>query len=282
MRSLLPYDGLRKLEHFGSGGGPYVTNAYGFDRSGSKTYRINSLGFRGQEPSEEPRARIFVCGCSYTFGVGLNAEELWAYKVKDRVAAAWGLDPMQVDLLNFSQGGASNCYIVRMLVCQSTRLRPDLLLALFTHKARYELYDHDRTVYVMPRWVGMYRNTEWAERVEHSWLGMTEHDLAMRYLKNVLMLQWYCKANEIPFLFGSIEDMVNEGYFEKIRTPVTEPLLAAIDFDRLVPLRASMCVDKAADGSHPGPLSHDLMAEAFWQSYQNRYGQRTHSSVTSD
>src|SRR5262245_53776473 len=111
MLPLLPYDGLRKTEHFGSGDGPWVTDTHGFDRSGTKTYRFNSLGFRGPEPSPDARARIFVCGCSYTFGVGLNAEEVWADKVKNRVAAAWGLDPMQVDLLNFSQGGASNCYI---------------------------------------------------------------------------------------------------------------------------------------------------------------------------
>src|SRR5688572_19890937 len=163
MTSLLPYSGLLVRQHFGPSRGPHTLTTYCTDRSATKSYHFNSLGFRGEEPSAQAEVRIFVCGCSQAFGSGLNAEETWPVKVRDHLAAMWGIDPGRVDLLNFSQGGASNCYITRMLVSQMTRVRPDLVIALFTHKARYELYGEQSAAHVIPLHGRMYGGTEWAE-----------------------------------------------------------------------------------------------------------------------
>jgi len=94
------------------------------------------------------------------------------------------------------------------------------------------------------------------------------------YVRNILLLQSFCASQQTPLLFGSVENIIKEGFFERIRTPLTAPLLAAIDFDLMAPLTRSMWVDKAADGHHPGPKSQDRMAAAFCETYRARYGER--------
>ena len=60
---------------------------YGADRSGLKSYRFNSLGFRGEEPDPAAAVRILVCGCSHGFGTGLDVGE--SHRVSRRSARAY-------------------------------------------------------------------------------------------------------------------------------------------------------------------------------------------------
>jgi hypothetical protein len=261
------YDGLRTKEHLGDGGqGGHTIRVYGTDTSRTKCYSFNSLGFRGEEPMESARLHIFACGCSYTFGEGLDLQETWCQKLKTIAAKNMKCNVADVNVLNFSQAGASNCYISRILLSQTSTFRPDLVVALFTLRERYELYGPDRAapVHVHASRLDQYKGTEWEHRVEHSWLSLSDDDIAMRYIKNILLLQCHCKAAGIPFVFGSIEAMLDETFFDRIRTPLNRTLLNAVDFRKLVQLARSMIVDRAADGRHPGPESQELFARAFW------------------
>ena len=105
---LKAYSGSWTREHFGSAGRPHVLSTYGTDRSGTKAYRFNSLGFRGEEHNPDAAATIFVCGCSNAFGLGLNVEETWVHRFKLEYAEKRGLEPSDVNVLKFSQGAATN------------------------------------------------------------------------------------------------------------------------------------------------------------------------------
>src|SRR5689334_11722829 len=111
MSRLLSYSGVRS-DHWGADGkGGHTISTYGAGASHHKTYSFNTAGFRGEDLLPDAAMRLFVGGCSFTFGHGLDIEETWPYKFKLRVAARTGCDPSRINLLNFSQGGASNDYI---------------------------------------------------------------------------------------------------------------------------------------------------------------------------
>jgi hypothetical protein len=101
-------------------------------------YRLNSLGYRSDEFDPHARIKIFVCGCSYTFGMGVPYEETWPIRLARLIAAKNHLSEHDVLVQNFAQIGASNDYIARTIVQQCERARPDLAVVAFTHLNRAE------------------------------------------------------------------------------------------------------------------------------------------------
>src|SRR6266498_4168256 len=83
---------------------------------------------RDQRDVEEPEhvyefnagaaLRVFVCGCSYAFGMGVSADRTWPVVFTRLAAAALGVPVEQSHVQNFSQIGASNNYVARTLLKQ--------------------------------------------------------------------------------------------------------------------------------------------------------------------
>ena len=46
---------------------------------GIKDLLLQCPGFRGEEFDPASPVKLFVCGCSYTFGTGLDLEESWSF-----------------------------------------------------------------------------------------------------------------------------------------------------------------------------------------------------------
>ena len=263
---LHPYKGWRQDEHFGR-------TAYSSFEGDRSTYDFNSLGFRGEEFDAEAQMRIFVCGCSFTFGIGLELEESWPFLFKQRLAAHRDLAASSVNLLNFSEAGASNDYIARTLIEQSTRVRPDLIVAGFTQMVRFELLDEQMTFRFNPPVLQKYASAggkfaEMAKRMEFVFLGTDEIQQKVRAIKNMLLLQYFSQSRSIPFIFVffGVKDLAS------LSTPMTRPLYEDIDHDLVVPVaRGDAHVDLAADGLHLGPRSQELIAAAAWRVFEERY-----------
>jgi hypothetical protein len=274
---LQPYKGSRQREHFGPDGkGSYSRSTYGLDESETKTYYFSSLGFRSEEFNPDAPVKLFVCGCSQSFGTGLNFEESWAFLFKQRLAEHRSLPEQSVNLMNFSQGGASNDYITRTLIEQSSLLRPDVLVAGFTHMSRFEILDGTMSVHLGPVDLEEYEKAggrpEIKRLAEFLTLGTDETQQKIRMIKNVLLFQYFCRSRGIPFIFFFFESILREDLLSALSVPVTETLYEEIDFDLLVPIDRGIRVDRAADGLHPGPRSQELMAEAAWKVFSTRYG----------
>lgn len=276
--TLLPYKGSRRREHLGpEGKGAYSRSIYGLDESETKTYYFNSLGFRGEEFNPDARVKLFVCGCSQSLGVGLNLEETWAYLFKQRLAEHRGLPESSVNLMNFSHGGASNDYIARTLVEQCSRVRPDMVVAGFTHMNRFELIDEEMSFPLGPVDLDEYQQAggkyvELKRLAELLTLGTDEIQQKVRMIKNVLLFQYFCRARGIPFIFFLFESIRRDDLPQALSIPTTEPLYHQIDFDLLAPIEPGIRVDRAADGLHPGPQSQQLMVESAWKTFSARYG----------
>jgi hypothetical protein len=274
---LLPYRGSRKSEHLGPDGrASHTRDTYGNDQSKTKTYHFNSLGFRGEELDPDSPLKLYVCGCSFSFGTGLDIEESWAFRFKEKLAERRGLPVSSVNLLNFSQGGASNDYISRTLIEQSARVRPDVIVAGFTQMNRFELLDETTAFYFQPSQLEKYaaaggKRAELGKLGEFLYLGTDENLEKIRMIKNMLLLQYFCRREDIPFVFFMFESLMREDLPAALSTPLTQPLFDEVDFDLLVPIEPGTKVDHAIDEFHPGPRSQGLMAEAAMQTFQARY-----------
>ncbi len=243
------------------------------------TYHFNSLGFRGEELDPGAQLKLFACGCSFTFGTGMEIEESWAFLLKQRLAEYRGLAVSSVNLLNFSQGGASNDYITRTLIEQSARVRPDVIVAGFTHMSRFELLGETTAHHFQPTQPGHLEKYEQAggrfaelgRLAKFLFLGTDENQAKIRMIKNMLLLQYFCRQQGIPFLFFLFESLARDDLPEALSKPMTEPLFHEIDFDLMIPLDPTMKVDHAIDGFHPGRRSQELMAEAAMKTFRARY-----------
>ena len=287
MATLRAYSGPRTDEHVGADGAPHAISVYGSDQSGTKAYRFNSLGFRGEEYDPAARATIFVCGCSITFGTGLDVEETWAHRFKLGYAERRGLAPADVNLLNFSQGGASNDYIARTLLDQCSRVRPTLVLAQFTVMNRAEAYARGEPFSIglglWPGWSTWWRflGVPWAKkrvvyermRVASGYARSYSPELGFANgLRNILLLQSFCRAREIDCAMSwSDHWRIADPRFGGSAT--FAPLVALLD-------RSSLCdfsirdpdirTDTAADGGHPGPGSNATFAERLLAFHDRR------------
>ena len=249
------------------------------DYSGTKTYSFNRQGFRGEDFDPKASKRIFFSGCSYTFGTGLNYEETAAYKFKMNYCSESGIDPAEVNLLNFAMPGGSNDYIVRTMISQCEKVKPDIAVVLFSHSTRAEYIDEEalgnKVATVAPWWVEHepYQHLTLAEKdnsgyiqvIRNASLGYLHYSTPANelaaFLRNALLIQYYLSANNIPFILHWA-DYNRFGYAEKhfALKPLTA-LLKKQHFINYSDPEKYWC-DKAADDTHPGPVSNTNIANA--------------------
>ncbi|MDO8835302.1 MAG: hypothetical protein Q7V01_06880 [Vicinamibacterales bacterium] len=301
---LLPFIGFRAREHFGPDG-PRTTTRYDTDQSGRIEYRFNALGYRGEEFDPDAKRHIYVCGCSYMFGLGVDYTETAAYKFKRLYADAHGLAPEQVNLLNFSMGSASNDYIGRTLVSQMMRKKPDLVVAAYTHLTRAEYVnagDLGPHVYAIGPWYTF--REKWDERLTQAQqvdvegvdsadaldflieAGMgyytyyTDDLGVLSFLRNALMVQLLCEKLRVPYV-AALADW--QRFWSALDGFASGPLAAALDKSVFIPpseMRPPMPEaeflqrlkdDVAADGIHFGGWYHGYFAQKFLDVYRQKY-----------
>jgi hypothetical protein len=224
------------------------------DSSGIVDYRFNSLGFRGDEPDLASKNLVFVCGCSYTFGLGLNWNETWAYRLQQLLECR---DGEKTELLNFAQGGASNDYIARTLISQIRRVKPRLVVAQFTFANRCELVGDEAIDCVGP-W------NESEDALAYYAFYREAYGL-MNASKNILLLAAYCQNLSIPFLVWTVQPR-EELLATLTRHPWTDWIHEEFRLlgNRMASdslLERKYFVDFAADNAHPGPKSNGLFAD---------------------
>jgi hypothetical protein len=300
--SLLPYSGSPIANPAHTEHVPNTTSNYcNIDQSGKIEYRYNSLGFRGEEYNEKARFHIFVCGPSEDFGLGINEKDTWFNHFKLKYAQLKQVDPLDVNLLNFSQNGASMDYIARVIVSQCQRVKPDLVLSSLTFSSRTEYFSDESDRYYTDRAItltpNMHNTISRHDEKEYfkqrtSFLSEDELDellMAMEgyysyysnrvglinRLKNILLIQQFCSIHDIPLVLWSLHRYSLE---KDLNMPLPQSIRAlsdCIDHSRIY-THEILHPDhqKAADGRHPGPEIHQAVADQMWQFYNRLYVQR--------
>jgi hypothetical protein len=255
-----PWYGMDSREAFLERGGHAV---YG---QGDIAYRCNALGYRCRDLDTQADIRMLSIGCSWVFGVGVAQRhlfhELLAIRLRERLGAT-------VANYNLGQSGNSNDGIARILHLAIPQVRPHLVLVLFTRANRREyLTVDDRRINFSPsaikRIVGP--DPTFREVCAHFSALLSEQDDVINFFRNFKSVQ--ALLRDTPWLYGIID---------RAGLSALEPHL---DDQRYA--RIPRAVDQARDYAHPGKLSHENIAAAFWGKFaENGYEEALSRSLRS-
>ncbi len=192
-------------------------------------YHFNSHGFRSHD--FDGNGAMFL-GCSFTFGVGMDWERTWAYKVAEELGLrCW----------NLGIGGGSNDTAFRLAWSWIPVLKPSYVFYLRTHHARFELLTDDGQLQFVPHNI----SKKSGDRDHHAAFAETwmtcPHNTEVNEQKNLLAIQQICSNHNIPLYTASI-------------------------MDRYWPIYEA---DVARDMVHLGPNWNDITAKHFLRMVKN-------------
>lgn len=246
---------------------PKLDRTHGLDQSGTKFYRHNRLGFRGEDYDPGALKRIYLSGCSHTYGTGLDWSETFGYRFKVQYSHDLRMKVSDVNLMSFAVGGSSNSYNVRMLMSQSNVVRPDLILCNFSHKKNMEFKGENAIENYCPS-----RPTADLSVLDHPYCNSL--NLFIQTMKDILLLQYYCEAHDLPYVFAWVDFHTLDLFLEPV-TDTHDFLRQEINFDHFLSTSLtspSFVVDHAADGKHTGPLTNKKYGDLMYRKYVSLYG----------
>jgi hypothetical protein len=214
-----------------------IFNKTGLDQSEKCIYTYNSLGFRGEEPTKEG-FKIMSIGCSLTEGVGVNDDETWPYQFTNLI-------PNGVNI-NFGTGGRSNDFIVRCLLTYYDFIKPDLVLIMYTHPYRREIYTFEGGIEpFMPTksWGFLKETAEGIKTQEYLTYLQNDNEDFINWYKNHLLIKYFLESKKSNWLWN--------GFFQ---IPKDYDEFNRFDGDY------GKYLDFGTDGVHPGPIHNKKYA----------------------
>ena len=131
-------------------------------------YRSNDRGFRTPVDFKDliPGAGNFYLGCSITFGIGLNVEDTWAWKLNQRIGG---------DFINLAWPGTGIETQYRMLKSWAARLRPRRAYTIGAFSGRRELLGDAGKIRRFGPWttgedLGLYRSLSEDDEIRISFI----------------------------------------------------------------------------------------------------------------
>jgi hypothetical protein len=235
-------------------------------------YEFNSLGFRGAEYDPSAALRVFVCGCSYAFGMGVSADRTWPVVFTRLAAAGLGMPVEQSHVQNFSQIGASNNYVARTLIKQCHLVSPTLAIAAFTHNSRVEYLD-GQDIRNLGCW-NIHPDNRFPEPPDSPgarfFRQYSEREGLQNLLTNMVLFQSAMVNRRVPHIMVWID-------IDRLRTaqvmsdPVLSDYYTVLDQSRISRLsikQHDIHVDTVE--GHPGPQSHKRFATALVKEFGDR------------
>ena len=196
--------------------------AKGWDNSNSITYRINSLGYRGDE-FDFKKPCLVALGCSFSVGIGLPESDVWPWRLGKA---------LNLPVVNLSWGGYSADTCFRLAEYFLPRLNVELCVMTTPPKDRIEMLVNNKEFEVfMPQSESRWFNPE--DIYLKNWMTHEENS-RLNNLKNTLALEMLCSKHRIPCqIYSAFE------FFARSREEV----------------------EYARDYMHAGPLGHRLATE---------------------
>ena len=206
-------------------------NSSGSDNTGKCTYTYNSLGFRGDEPTEEG-FKVMCIGDSNTEGVGVNDNETWTARFTNLI-------PKGVNQ-NFGMGGRSNDYISRCLLSYYDLVNPDLVLIMYTSPQRREIYTKKNGIepFMTTGSWGYLSEIEDGINTQNKMVELqNDNEDFTNWYKNHLLIKYFLESKNCNWLWNGWMGIPNE----------------LKEFNRFDG-NYSKFIDKGADGLHPGRI----------------------------
>lgn len=155
----------------------------------SITYKMNRHGYRGTEFDEPTEFKILVSGCSHTFGIGINEDDIWCNQFAQRISGA--------KVYNLALGGRSPDYVVRSVYKSIDIIRPNLVMVMWPAISRFERPAEDG---VSMAW--------WTANNEYYLNDFTDEKYQnYNFEKNQILLETLCASRQIPLIAFSYDSI---------------------------------------------------------------------------
>jgi len=237
----------------------------------------NSLGWRSDEHNPELAYQIFIVGNSHFIGAENELRDHFAYSLAQRIAARDRMTSDQIGVLNFSIGGAAPAFVLRSVITQCSRVRPNLVIfqvnAECDSSGDYPFDTMQREQYTP--WIQFARAVPCcipcAFAKMASVIGAGE-SLQLEYGRTValpvyLALQSFLNEAEIAFI-GFIQHQASS---MSAFLQANEPLSQRIDMDCLMEeaVMDFAAADEPQHKIHLGPHGNQALAATLWNKKQH-------------
>ena len=157
------------------------------------SYKINSHGFRSEEFTHDPS--IMFLGCSFTCGIGLPLENMWAYIVSQHLG---------LKMANFGIGGTGPDTAFRLAYYYISQIKPKIVVYLEPPEGRFSVIRENDIL----NFTSQYHPKEF-ENFYNEWIIWPENQ-DIYSIKHYLAIQGLCNANNVKLITPT------RGYFKHI------------------------------------------------------------------
>ncbi len=206
-------------------------------------------------------SNLYGFGCSCTYGVGLPDIDIELNKGSSKYA--WP-EKLAVKLnrscVNKGHPGASNLEILNRIL--NTKItNDDLVVVMWSFFNRDYIFNEDGTGVQLAHWVNPQLRSHWM--ITHN-----DYDLKIRSWLSMYTAWLHLSSLNVRFYFGLtgnvVRDVDNERFFDIRPSWANDIKFAVTDFMDL-----ASKLDFAVDDMHPGPRSHEKLAEILFEHISN-------------
>jgi hypothetical protein len=237
----------KTFDWFGTDSPRRYNELSGYSRNSIK-YEFNHHGYRCEELQPSP---ILFIGCSYTIGIGLPLEDVWAHQVAKHYQAPY---------INLAQQGGSFSYFQRTLVKTLSVMQPQKVVLLYPYNWRFEMVQDESLVAWTASGVhsGLFTG-ESRDRL-YAYEQFRSHEQEeFEILKSLRTIEALCKPALLVHSYWKYSENVQvSAWFERESSQIG---LKVPTGDLNHQQRHTQLETKARDGSHPGRTLHSAFAQ---------------------
>jgi hypothetical protein len=227
---------------------------------GTITYEMNEHGYRSMSPNNKADMNVLTLGCSWTMGIGVKNEDVWASKIVDLISKKKNLN---VNLWNYGMYGVSGSYITKLLYkILNNNITPDYILIMWPGFSRRDYFNEEGTFKKIGGFrLGTKNDVVWSNDIEDKLFIELRNDYQdiMEFWMNYKFIENLIKSKNIN-IFHSVS-----GYYYDVFKKNEDLIDNIIESD--IFFKPSNCYkndNKARDNEHPSSDWHNTFANEFF------------------
>ncbi len=171
-------------------------------------YTFNSLGYRGDEPAMHIDADFtaLVCSDSHGFGIGLDDAQVWPAVLKQQLTQQYK-NPV---VINISCPGASNDWIARAITCTLEKIRPNVVVAVYSYPNRREAISSRGSLWELGTSLptpGFGISPQDHADIQMHFTTINDYEDYYNMSKNHWMIKTACENKHVPLVTSHVQQM---------------------------------------------------------------------------
>jgi hypothetical protein len=229
-------------------------------------YNHNEHGFRCDSFLAESQLPILFLGCSFTEGIGLNLEDVWSYRLLEKIKEYKNIN---IPYWSLAAGGASIDLQTLYLHTFIDQLKPKYIFFLLPPLERRFIRAFEKSIFFSSRGVSNHHTSivgdpltsTQSEIIRQAKELLLDPDYSMlESVKSLLLINELCKRYQTKVFYSTWTNNIEATASFKI-FEVNEQL------NNLTRLKCEFpsVVDKARDNSHAGPITNNRFSEHVFE-----------------